>query len=175
MLYRGMDRMALDVAYNNTAAVGRARREQYVADWMRRSDVIRRTPGARIDLRYGDGPRHRVDVFPCGRPGAPTLVFIHGGYWQMNDKEPYAFLGEGLLPAGFNLAMVEYTLAPAARLDDIVGEVRSALAWVIDHAKELGGDGARVRIGTLGRWPSHGHGDQGHACRRRHRDHDLRS
>jgi arylformamidase len=146
MLYRGMDRADLDAAYNNTAAVGVAKREEYVGDWMKRSDVIRRTPGARIDLRYGDGDRHRVDVFPCGRSAAPTLVYIHGGYWQMNDKEPYAFLGEGLLPAGFNLAVIEYTLAPALRLDEIVREVRGAVAWTIDHAKEVGGDPARVFV-----------------------------
>jgi acetyl esterase/lipase len=141
-----MDRAALDVAYNNTAAVGVAKREEYVADWMKRSDVVRRTAGARIDLRYGAGDRHRVDVFPCGRSAAPTLVYIHGGYWQMNDKEPYAFLGEGLLPAGFNLAVIEYTLAPAVRLDEIVREVRGAVAWAIDHAKEHGGDPARVFV-----------------------------
>ena len=64
----------------------------------------------------------------------------------MNDKEPYAFLGEGVRGAGFNLALIEYTLAPAARLDQIVDEVRSAVAWVIEHAKELGGDPARVFV-----------------------------
>ena len=141
-----MDRAALDAAYNNTAAVGQAKRDEYVAGWTKRSDVIRKTPGARIDLRYGDGARHRLDVFPCGTPGAPTLVYIHGGYWQTNDKEPYAFLGEGLLAAGFNLALIEYTLAPAARMDQIVKEVRSGVVWVIDHAKELGGDPARVYV-----------------------------
>jgi acetyl esterase/lipase len=146
MLYRGMDRAALDAAYNNTAAVGQAKRDEYVAGWTKRSDVIRKTPGARIDLRYGDGARHRLDVFPRGAPGAPTLAYIHGGYWQMNDKEPYAFLGEGLLAAGFNLALIEYTLAPAARMDQIVGEVRRAMAWLIDHAKEIGGDPARVYV-----------------------------
>jgi arylformamidase len=146
MLYRGMDRAALDAAYNNTAAVGQAKRDEYVAGWTKRSDVIRKTPGARIDLRYGDGARHRLDVFPCGTPGAPTLAYIHGGYWQMNDKEPYAFLGEGLLAAGFNLALIEYTLAPAARMDQIVGEVRRAMAWLIDHAKEVGGDPARIYV-----------------------------
>jgi len=146
MLYRGMDRTALDAAYNNTKAVGQTKRDEYVADWSRRGEVIRKTPGARLDLRYGDGPRHRLDVFPCARAGAPTLLYIHGGYWQMNDKEPYAFLGEGLLSAGFNLALVEYTLAPAARLDQIVSEVRRSVAWVIDHAKEIGGDPARVYV-----------------------------
>lgn len=146
MLYRGMDRTALDAAYNNTEAVGVARRDQYVAARVARSDAFRKTHAGRIDVRYGAGPRHRLDVFPCGTAGAPTLLFIHGGYWQQNDKEPFAFLGEGLLPSGFNLAVVEYTLAPAARMDAIVGEIRTAVAWVIDHAKELGGDPGRVFV-----------------------------
>jgi arylformamidase len=146
MLYRGMDRAALDAAYNNTAAVGQAKRASYIADWTRRSQTIRNAPGARLDLRYGAGPRQRLDVFPCGAPSSPTLIFFHGGYWQMNDKEPYTFLGEGVRSAGFNLTMIEYTLAPAARMDQIVDEARSAVAWVIEHAKELGGDPARVFV-----------------------------
>jgi arylformamidase len=48
--------------------------------------------------------------------------------------------------AGFNLALIEYTLAPAARMDHIVTEVRSAVAWVIEHAKEIDGDSARVFV-----------------------------
>src|SRR5215475_4439619 len=146
MLYRGMDRPALDAAYNNTAAVGQARRDAYVADWTKRSEAIRKTPGARLDLRYSGGPRQRLDVFLCGAPAASTLVYIHGGYWQMNDKEPYAFLGEGVLGAGFNLGLVEYTLAPAVRLDQIVSEVRRSVAWVIEHANEIGGHSARVYV-----------------------------
>ena len=146
MLYRGMDRKALDAAYNNTAAVGEARRDQYVAGWSARSDALRKAWGGRIDLPYGAGARERLDVFACGMAAAPTLVYIHGGYWQFNDKEPYAFLGESLLPAGFNLALVEYTLAPAARMDQIAAEIRRALAWIIRHAKELGGDPERVFV-----------------------------
>jgi arylformamidase len=147
MGYRGMDRVALDAAYNNTAAVGQARRDAYVAGWTTRSEALRRRVAARLDLRYGGGARQRLDVFFSPTAPAPTLVYIHGGYWQTNDKEPYAFLGEGLLPAGFNLALVEYTLAPAARLDAIVSEVRAAVAWVLEHAKELGGDPGRVFVG----------------------------
>ena len=146
MIYRGMDRAALDAAYNITAAMGEAKRDQYVAGWSARSDAVRKTRDGKIDLRYGQAPRQRLDVFPSGRAAAPTLVYIHGGYWQRNDKEPYAFLGEGLLPAGFNLALVEYTLAPEARLDQIVAEIRAAVAWVIEHAKEVGGDPGRVFV-----------------------------
>ena len=146
MRYRGMDRAALDVAYNNSAAVGMAKRDQYIAGWARRSDAVRKVRSGKIDLRYGDGPRQRLDFFPCGTTAAPTLAYIHGGYWQMNDKEPYAFFGETLLPAGFNLALVEYTLAPEARLDQIVAEIRAAVAWLIEHAAELGGDPKRVFV-----------------------------
>jgi len=88
MLYRGMDRAALDAAYNNTAAVGQAARDRYVADWATRSDRLRKARGGSIDARYGAGPRQRLDVFEYGMRPAPTLVYIHGGYWQMNDKEP---------------------------------------------------------------------------------------
>jgi acetyl esterase/lipase len=146
MLYRGMDRRTLDAAYNNTAAVGEARRDRYVAGWSARSDALRKTWGGRIDLRYGDGERERLDVFSCGRRGAPTVVYIHGGYWQFNDKEPYAFVGESLLPAGFNLALVEYTLAPEARMDRIVDEIGRAVAWIIENAGELDGDPDRVLV-----------------------------
>lgn len=146
MIYRGMDRAALDAAYDNTAAAGIAKRDQYAADWSRRSDAIRRSVAGRIERRYGAADREQLEFFPCGRPGAPTLVHIHGGYWQFNDKEPYAFLAESLLPGGFNLVLVEYTLAPAARMDQIAAEIRRAVAWVIDHAAELGADPARVFV-----------------------------
>ncbi len=146
MLYRGMDRAALDAAYNNGAAVGPVKRDAYAAERTRRSDLFRAEhPGWR-EMVYGAGARQRLDVHPCGVAGAPTLAFIHGGYWQTNDKEPMAFVGAGLLPAGFHLVNVEYTLAPAARLDAIVAEVRAAVAWTIEHAKEWGGDPVRVFV-----------------------------
>ena len=81
----------------------------------------------RLDLAYGDTPRERLDLFLAADPQTPTLAFIHGGYWQMNDKENFAFFAEGLLPLGINVAVIEYTLAPAARLDRIVAEIRRSV------------------------------------------------
>ena len=69
MLYRGMDRAALDAAYNNTAAVGQAARDRYVAGWTARSDALRghARRAARPRLRRRRRAQ-RLDVFPCGRP-----------------------------------------------------------------------------------------------------------
>jgi len=51
MLFRGMDRAALDAAYNNTAAVGVPKRDQYVNGWSARSDAVRKAREATNDLR----------------------------------------------------------------------------------------------------------------------------
>lgn len=127
-----MDRVALDAAYNNRAAVplfGAISEER-----RSRSERLRRTLAFETDLRYGDKPRQRLDFFPA-LAGAPTLAFIHGGYWQSNDKEPSTFLVEGPLARGFSVALVEYTLAPEATLDEIVAEIRAALDWLAASGK----------------------------------------
>ena len=144
MLYRGMDRAALDAAYNNRAAVPAA--TELIAGWNERSAALRRRRSGHIDLHYGEGPRERLDLFLADDPNAPTLAYIHGGYWQMNDKEGYSFLAEGTLPHGVNLAVVEYTLAPEARLDRIVAEIRRAVLWLDEHLGDFGADPKRLYV-----------------------------
>jgi arylformamidase len=123
-IYRGMDRAALDAAYNNSAAVKDSAR--IVAGWQARSDKLR--PSAR-ELVYGPKPRNRIDFFEAG-PEAPLLVFIHGGYWQMRSKDVFSCLAAGPLAQGISVAMVGYTLAPDIRLEGIVAEIRAALDFL---------------------------------------------
>ena len=134
-LYRGMDRAALDAAYNNRAAVPRY--GAIVEQRRGRSEELRRSLSFEADLRYGDRPRQRLDFFPAAA-GAPVFVFIHGGYWQSNDKEQSTFLVEGPIARGFSVALVEYTLAPEADLDAIVAEITSALDWLAANRETLG-------------------------------------
>ena len=141
MIYRGMDKAALDAAYDNGAAVGIERRNRYLADWTARTRALAVTAGARLDLRYGEGARHRIDFYPCGTPQRPTLFFIHGGYWQLSDKENYGCVAAGPIARGVNVAMVEYTLAPAIRMDGIVAEIKHAIAWLRANLGSLGAAG----------------------------------
>ena len=128
MLYRGMDRAQLDAAYNNSAAV--PERDAIVADWAARSARVRREHAGRLDLAYGESPRERLDLFFAADPQAPTL----------------AFFAEGLLPLGINLAVVEYKLAPMARLERIVAEVRRSVRWLAEHLAEYGADPNRLYV-----------------------------
>jgi len=34
----------------------------------------------------------QLDFFPADKPGAPLLVFIHGGYWRSLDKNDFTFI-----------------------------------------------------------------------------------
>jgi arylformamidase len=152
-LYRGMDRAALDAAYNNGAAVVDS--AAFIARWERESARRRAATRAdHLDLRYGGAERERIDFFAAATPEAPTLLFIHGGYWQSRAKELFAFVAEGPLAAGINVAVMGYTLAPEARLDAIVGECRAALRWLVEHLGELGGDPGRIYVSG---WSAGGH------------------
>jgi arylformamidase len=151
-VYRGMDRPTLDAAYNNSAAV--ADSSDWLARWREKSAAVRASSGARLDLAYGPRPRERLDYLPSGRRQAPLFVFIHGGYWQRNDKETFAFVADGPRAHGIDVAVPGYTLAPQARLTDIVEEVRQALTFLAGNAGDLGFDRNAIFVGG---WSAGGH------------------
>jgi arylformamidase len=143
-VYRGHTRAALDAAYNNRAAVpasDRIREE-------RAARSVHTYARARVtrDLAYGSGARQRLDFFHARRPDRPTLAYIHGGYWQSNDKEPNAFVADGALSCDLNVALLEYTLAPQARIGQIVAEIQTALSWLIPRLRSELGAGAGLVV-----------------------------
>jgi arylformamidase len=151
-IYRGMDRAALDGAYDNTSAVPNV--QDYRDRWLKVSAALRAAPPSKCDLRYGTRPRATLDYFPGGAARAPLFVFMHGGYWQRNEKERFAFVANGPRAHGIDVAVPGYTLAPEAKLTDIMSEMRLALDYLAAHAGELGFDRERLFVGG---WSAGGH------------------
>ena len=149
--YHGMDRAALDAAYNNSAAV--ADSAELLADFQARSDRLRASRRCLLDLRYAPAERNRIDYFPADARG-PVLVFIHGGYWQMRAKETFSFIANGPLAHGIHVALVGYTLAPQISLRGIVDEIDAAIAWLAERVAEYGGDRERLYVSG---WSAGGH------------------
>ena len=145
-IYRGYDRAALDAQYNNRARIPHYgdHFERWLA-WSARTRAA--LPGGR-DVAYGDLPVETLDIFPAERPGAPVLIMVHGGYWYSLDKHHDSFVAEGLRPHGVATVVINYGLAPAWRMDEIVRQNRAACAWVWRNAASFGGD--RTRIHALG-------------------------
>jgi arylformamidase len=134
--YRGMNREALDRAYNNVAAVPDV--AETMADFGRRSAAIYEGVGIERDLAYGEAASQRIDWIPGSRVGAPTVAYIHGGYWQSLSKEKFAHVAAGPLAHGFNVALIEYTLAPDARIGAIVSEIGQAIDFLVAHFRRMG-------------------------------------
>jgi len=99
-------------------------------------------------VAYGDRPEARMDLFPPppGLGPAPVLVFIHGGFWRSLDAATFSFVGGAFAPHGALVAVLDYPLIPQVRLGAIVDHVRAAVAWLVAHAAEHGGDPGRIHV-----------------------------
>ena len=106
-IYRGYDAEALYAQYNNRAMIAPEALEAIKADQGRRTDAFLAAAGrAELDVAYGAGMRERLDLFLPEGARPPLLAYIHGGYWQWNEKEPFAFLAEHLVAEGAAFANV---------------------------------------------------------------------
>lgn len=144
-VYLDYDADTLHAEYDNRAKVPEF--ESINAGWSQRSDALRAAnPKARIDLAYDDHPRARFDLFLPDAANPPLHVFIHGGYWQWNVKDNYAFLAEPFLASGIAFANIEYPLCPDVDLTALVSHVRSALAHLWRHGDELGYDRNDIQV-----------------------------
>jgi arylformamidase len=141
--WRALSQQDRDLGLNNGVAVTES--ADIVAGWERRSFEMRARYSGHLDLRYGARERNRIDFLKAADK-APTLVFIHGGYWQTRAKEAFTLFAAGPLAHGINVALFGYTLAPDATLDQIVAEIHHGLDFLVEQLPALGGDAGRIVV-----------------------------
>jgi arylformamidase len=149
--WRGMSQEDRDLGLNNGVAVSGS--ADMVAGWERRSTEMRARHSDHLDLRYGPRERNRIDFLKAREKG-PTLLFIHGGYWQGRAKEAFTIFADGPMAHGINVALIGYTLAPDATLDQIVGEIHAGIDYLAGQLPALGGDAGRIVVSG---WSAGGH------------------
>jgi arylformamidase len=160
MDWRGFGADAIEAQFNPRAAVASFEADQARhAAW---SAAARAALAGHLDVAYGDGPLHKVDVFPAGAgtgagPGkAPIHVYFHGGYWRAQDKANFAHVAKTLVGEGICTVVANYDLCPAVTLDGTVDSALGALSWTWRHARSYGADPSRLTIS--------GHSAGAHLC-----------
>ncbi|MFO1036300.1 MAG: alpha/beta hydrolase [Geminicoccaceae bacterium] len=144
MLYRGFaTQEEIDAGYNNMAAVPDA--PALLADWAQRSAAARDLPCARLRLAYGPTRAEKLDLFTAGA-GTPLHIFVHGGYWRSLSAADFSFLAPTFVAAGISLAVIDYALCPTVTMDEIVRQVRAAVAWCKVRSDVHGCDAGRLSI-----------------------------
>ena len=149
--WRSMSQEERDLGLNNGVAVKGS--VEMVGGWEQRSGEMRKRYGDHIDLRYGPRERNRIDFLKVAEK-APTLLFIHGGYWQARAKEVFTIFAEGPMAHGINVALIGYTLAPDATLDQIVAEIHAGIDFLCCELPALGGDASGI---VASGWSAGGH------------------
>ena len=111
-----------------------------------KNDIVYAKPGVK-PLKY--------DVFiPKGAKALPIIVIVHGGGWVINDEDVMRGLARELTRGGkFVVASIDYRWAGKADGDatgntmaNIIEDVYGAIAHIMEHAKEYGGDPTRIGI-----------------------------
>lgn len=149
--WRSMSREQLDAGLNNGVAVSNS--AEISAGWVKRSETMKAKYPAHLDLSYGPAERNKFD-FMKAADGGPTLLLIHGGYWQMRSKDFFTCFSAGPMAHGINVAVVGYTLAPEASLDQIVAELHASVDALVEQLPALGGDPQRIVVSG---WSAGGH------------------
>jgi acetyl esterase/lipase len=99
------------------------------------------------DVPYGQGPRRTLDIYtPSHAQGRPIIVFWYGGGWEQGKKSQYRFVGATLAKAGYVAVLPDYRLYPEVVFPGFIEDGADAVAWVVSHAREIGGDPERIYL-----------------------------
>lgn len=124
-----------DLLYNPRLVV--ADYERVFDRWERDSERARASLDCYLDVPYGMTEAEKLDMF-CAPSSKGLLMFIHGGYWRSLDKKRFAFVAPAFVEAGISVAIPNYALCPAVKVEDIVMQMVQACAWLYRNAGNFG-------------------------------------
>jgi arylformamidase len=96
------------------------------------------------DVDCGDGLV--LDLFPAGEPGAPIVLFLHGGLTRNRSRRDVAFLASGLVPHGCAVALADGCQPQDGNVIAAIDNARRAVLWLRAHADRLNGDARRLFV-----------------------------
>ena len=145
-LYREFTEQAqIDAEYNPSLKVADPAAE--MRHYVERSALARQQLRCLLDVPYGATLAETLDIFAAAQPNAPVFVFIHGGYWRALSSKDFSCVALGMQALGITTVVVNYALCPQVTIDEITRQCRAAVAWVLRHIGEHGGDAGRVALG----------------------------
>ena len=142
-VYRGYSPGELERLYSHRHRIEGY--DNYLERWPRESAAAREHLATIEDIAYGSRTAESYDVFPAG-PGAPVLVFFHGGYWYSQDKGSFEFMAPAFVARGTTFVSANYPLCPEVTLPEIVDACRRCMMHVRDNTQTWGGDPERVYV-----------------------------
>ena len=104
------------------------------------------TDGLRKRLVYDATNKLALDLWtPAGAGPHGVVVLVHGGGWEAGDRVTYIAPMLTLVASrGLAWVSIDYRLTPDVTNREQVADVKTALAWLRDHARDLHLNPARM-------------------------------
>ncbi|WP_167476657.1 alpha/beta hydrolase [Nocardia arthritidis] len=93
----------------------------------------------RLDVRKPDKPA----------PGAPALVFVHGGSWMHGGRNQAPEQIQWFVDRGYTVFDIEYRLSPSPLWIKQTSDVKCAIGWVAQHADRYAIDPNNITVAGL--------------------------
>lgn len=94
---------------------------------------------ARTNIAYGLKARQRLDLYLSNKQSKkPLIVFVYGGAWTSGEKTTYKFVGEAFARYGYDVAIVNYHLAPEHIFPSYIDDLDLALNYLDANQEKLG-------------------------------------
>ncbi|MEM8551974.1 MAG: alpha/beta hydrolase [Pseudomonadota bacterium] len=135
---------ALEAAYDVEASVPDF--AAYARQFVESAARTREKQPCELGVRFGPTVEEYADIFPATRRGAPIFIFIHGGFWRSLSARDFSFCAAGLQRAGVTAVVANYTIAPAARIGEMVRQMRALVAWCYANADAINGDAEAIYV-----------------------------
>ncbi len=118
----------LEEEYSPSSRVGGSA-EPFMAQYAIRSSAASVDLGDRVVALSGGS------LLVESHPGAPVVIFVHGGYWQALSAAESMYLAPAAMERGWSFAAVEYTLAPVAGIEQMMRECAAAVTEIVDRLR----------------------------------------
>ena len=100
-----------------------------------------------VEMSYGSHALQKLDFWKSSTPGAPLVIYVHGGGWKRGDKlGATGTKDEHYVDQGYAFASINYRLVPTNTVEEQAQDVADAVAYLVKKGGELGFDGNRVAL-----------------------------
>lgn len=146
--------------YDTFNYIGLDKAKQQLSVFQEKSKVVYDKYLYKKNVPYGLGTREKFDHFHnpkfSKKDTRGVFIFIHGGYWQGEVKDSYAFVGEQLLEKNIDVILIEYDLTkenvvdgktiPRVTMTALVNQVGRALDGIQTYMKDNNMSGMPVYL-----------------------------
>lgn len=76
----------------------------------------------------------------------PAVIMIHGGGWRSGNKNQMWVMAHEIASKGYSCFAIEYKLSPEAKYPEGIFDVKNAIKFIKDNAKEFNVDPDKIAI-----------------------------